>query len=183
MTGHFLNIFNSHTPLLPLTPHPIWRRRSYAHLWHRPHTLSSPNYGLLGIPFKTESEWWVMEKIGLICICLSILTLCILLNSPFSKIISHFPQMSAKYTKCFNIFAIILHLSERTHILTKPHHHLKLSLGSEIKAESFLSLQYNINNKCRITEWTLHRKKKRWYTISGPPPLDHVGDLGIGSWG
>lgn len=100
-----------------------------------------------------------MEKIGLICVCLSILTLCIFLNSPFSKILPHFAHISAKYTKCFNIFAISLHHSERTHILTKPHHHLKLSSGSEIKAESFLSLQYNIN-KCRITGWTLHREKK-----------------------
>lgn len=109
---------------------------------------------------KTESEWWMIEKIRFICMCLSTMTLCIFLNSPISNILSHFPHIASKYP----IFW------QQDHTLLKEYiqsqnlcHHSKLTFDSEIKAENFLSPQYSIGNKYRTAERGHLYKKKMVY--------------------
>lgn len=86
------------------------------------------------------------------------------------------PHISANFTKCSNILAKRLQLSERRDILTKPLSSFKIQSGSEFKAGSFLSLQYNRGSKCRIAKSEQYIEK--YYTTSISPPLLDLDTLG-----
>lgn len=100
---------------------------------------------------KTESEWWMVEKIRFICMCLSTMTLCIFLNSPISNILSHLPHIASKYKMSQYFGNKITFLKEYIHPQNLCHH-FKLTCDSEIKAENVLSPQYRIGSKCRTAK-------------------------------